>query len=607
MRGEDKPDASINFEKGFNAVTGASETGKSFAYSLIDYALGSSRTPECPPEANGYEQVFLELHDFDNGVYTLNRSLLKSEASFINLYYQEVDNINPSEYEKYNVDSRAKNRLSDKLMEIIQCKYRFVQSSEGGSTQSFTFRQFIHALMINENRMYASQSPVKPSDSDSDVANTAAKYAFFSILRGRDYPQQRSNREREKSKAELKGRIDQLDDLSNELRKKIEQSRKTIGNGNIDQIQEEIDRLNGEVDGYKKVLGDHQNRFLQTSITLSKLSEQQDRLEKTIQRLKLLEVNYKSDIDRLQFIEEAHSFSDQLVSVECPLCHAATATIAKDSKNKASFYKSLSKEKQKLSVQLFDLADTIKGFSEECETTKHLIVNEKKKREELEEQIKMLMGKDISSALSSIEKLNKVRDVFASIYEQNQQLDEYKATIETLQEELKRQKAIRKTTSFDALSAGISTEFCGIIGQLLVDWGFTNEKVTFDNSENDVIIGNKKKRSHGQGARALINAAFIIAILKFCMQRELPHPGFVVLDSPLTTYKEKDSKPEECIEDITTDVKNSFYRNLAKTPKDYQIIVFDNYDPTCEMDEHYNRIHFSGRRDIGRNGFIPTA
>ena len=42
LAGENKKDAIINFKGGLNVIAGASDTGKSFAFECIDFALGSS-------------------------------------------------------------------------------------------------------------------------------------------------------------------------------------------------------------------------------------------------------------------------------------------------------------------------------------------------------------------------------------------------------------------------------------------------------------------------------------------------------------------------------------------------------------------------------------
>src|SRR3546814_5448790 len=54
----------------------------------------------------------------------------------------------------------------------------------------------------------------------------------------------------------------------------------------------------------------------------------------------------------------------------------------------------------------------------------------------------------------------------------------------------------------------------------------------------DLIIDGKRRRNNGKGVRAITHAAFKVALLTFCRSRGLPHPGFLVLDTPLITYRD---------------------------------------------------------------------
>jgi len=83
----------------------------------------------------------------------------------------------------------------------------------------------------------------------------------------------------------------------------------------------------------------------------------------------------------------------------------------------------------------------------------------------------------------------------------------------------------------------------------------------------------------------------------------LCHPGFVVLDSPLTTYKEKDKK-DGVDETITKGTKEKFYEMLAEQ-KNGQIIIFDNEEPSSTVKKKINYLHFSGDSSVGRKGLIP--
>ncbi|MGH1555850.1 hypothetical protein ACRAWF_40525 [Streptomyces sp. L7] len=52
--------------------------------------------------------------------------------------------------------------------------------------------------------------------------------------------------------------------------------------------------------------------------------------------------------------------------------------------------------------------------------------------------------------------------------------------------------------------------------------------------------GGTARAGRGRGMRALLHAAFSIALARYCLDGRLPHLGFLVLDSPLVTYKGPD-------------------------------------------------------------------
>lgn len=82
---------------------------------------------------------------------------------------------------------------------------------------------------------------------------------------------------------------------------------------------------------------------------------------------------------------------------------------------------------------------------------------------------------------------------------------------------------------------------------------------------------------------------------------DLPHPGFVVIDSPLTTYRKNDNTNE----DVSPDIQQSFFKNLSSLGKDQQVIILENKEPKKEIRDKINYIHFSGSKGVGRKGFFP--
>ena len=84
------------------------------------------------------------------------------------------------------------------------------------------------------------------------------------------------------------------------------------------------------------------------------------------------------------------------------------------------------------------------------------------------------------------------------------------------------------------------------------------------------------------------------------------HPGLVILDSPLVTFRDSD-ETDEVLTDSQTKVvvRDAFYRNLANCPKDCQIIILENEDPPDDLVESISYHHFTGSSSLGRRGFFP--
>ena len=135
--------------------------------------------------------------------------------------------------------------------------------------------------------------------------------------------------------------------------------------------------------------------------------------------------------------------------------------------------------------------------------------------------------------------------------------------------------------------------------------------MTFDEATTDILISGEERDSFGKAVRAIISSAFIIGLMDYCYLKGLPHPGFVVLDSPLTTKRDS-SKPEEDDENegdeqVSDDILTAFFSHLARNYSDRQIIIFDNKEPPSYLDKKINHIRFNDPPISTRKGlFAPV-
>lgn len=91
-------------------------------------------------------------------------------------------------------------------------------------------------------------------------------------------------------------------------------------------------------------------------------------------------------------------------------------------------------------------------------------------------------------------------------------------------------------------------------------------------------------------------------LMEYCQKMDLPHPGFVVMDSPLLAYFEPDGDEDDL---RGTDLKLRFYRYLIERHAESQIIVIENTPPPDELMDLMALTNFTKNPHHGRYGLFP--
>lgn len=175
----------------------------------------------------------------------------------------------------------------------------------------------------------------------------------------------------------------------------------------------------------------------------------------------------------------------------------------------------------------------------------------------------------------------------------------------SLEKTLEKPSSAKKTWS--SIDPVITQKLNKEIEAILRAWAWPGEvRVEFDPKEFDIKVDGKPRQSHGKGVRAILHAAFIFGLLNYCAARGLPHPGFVVLDLPLTTYKQGQVASKDDAVDPT--IENHFWASLTSVPKTVQIVVIDNKEPPQAVATSVAYTFFAGPNGTSeqRKGFIPV-
>jgi BMFP domain-containing protein YqiC len=317
-----------------------------------------------------------------------------------------------------------------------------------------------------------------------------------------------------------------------------------------------------------------------------------------------LQKQYESDLARLEMIAEAGNLLGYFRRGTCVFCGAEPASqhLNLDCEgDTTSFGVSVDSETRKTQGLLDDLRVTIESLDARTEVLHASIRTTRRDALALQKRIEKL------DARMNPEKGN-LRELLAKRSEIEKHLGLYEQ-VKTFEDMIRRiadETEVEVATAVAGLSLTAVREFSAEVSKRLAEWDYPSAaSVRYDRNELDVIAGDQRRSAHGKGVRAVLHAAFTLALAQYCFDREMPHPGFVVLDSPLVTYRPPD-QPTEADDEPPEGVVRAFYRDIQANFNG-QIIVMENTDPLDPLGVDARDIRFTKHIDVGRYGFLPVV
>jgi predicted nuclease with TOPRIM domain len=614
--------AELVFRVGLNVIVGPSDTGKSFAFECLDYMLGGKDRPRDLDRAKRYDRIVLEIESLATGeVFTAERPLARGKVQWYASAFDKITKDTPVEVLAPTHSPTSAATLSYKLLELCGLAGRVLKKNQKNETRTVSIRNVAKFVLVDEERIITKQSPAL---GEQKTDETADKSLFRLLLTGRDDAGLVAAEGNSENRRRLEAQADVLQsllttpplsdaaDLPNQaeligrrmsLDRKIEElSRET------EQTADIVDEMNAEREAVEHTIQAERSRMLV--------------IDELLKRFRLLNQSYATDLERLEFIAEGHHYFAQLSVVTCPVCNrrfddtdsTAHAMCVPGSTEADDVQSACAREAEKIRVHLRDLSSAMDELIEERSALVQTIQNRSSHYRELQSRIDREYrprlanaAKELTGTIAVREKL--VRD--AGWVEQRAAISaRWHEIIRTIQE------IASNAISFGTAELPPFESFAEEVGALLREWGYPHASViTFDPSTMDIVVGGEARAMHGKGVRAIMFAAFIIGLMRFCRAYNLPHPGFTVLDSPLTTYRAHDRRRtevdittgQEINEEISTDMQHAFFKHLAETTarNGEQVVVLENKEPPAELLTEMNYVHFTGVPGMGRSGFLP--
>jgi prefoldin subunit 5 len=592
--------STIAFGAGLNVVFGASNTGKSFIVDAIDFMLGGKGPLRDIPERVGYDRILLAIETISGEAFTVQRSTEGGDfLMFEGLFSTELPTTAGVVLADVHSERREEN-LSTVLLKKIQLTNRRLRKNKRNVTQSLSFRNLARLIIVNEEEIIQQRSPLSDGNYTADTANTSV---FKLLLTGTDDSSLVTSKSDGDEEQSREAQISLLEQLIDELRDKIKELA-----GSPKELDEQLAKLERSIahqtdllsvteDGFKK--GSTRRREL-----LRRLEEARNRLAEIgglVERFSLLDLHYGSDLRRLEAIEEAGSLLTSFGGC-CPLCGAAAEHHKLDDDcggNVEAVANAARAESAKILSRRTELASTIQVLQREAKSFNSRLPRIETEMEKLSKQIEQVIAPNLRRMRATYSNLADKRGEVREALNLFGMLSDYEARRQALAHEA---GETTDSNSDTGLPSSATDKFAMTVLEILKRWHFPGvSRVHFELKNRDLVIDGKNRTSFGKGLRAITQAAFTVGLLEYCRANQTPHPAFVILDSPLLSYREPDG-PEDDLR--KSDLNDHFYGFLAELMVDRQVIIIENTDPPKAVQDSPQAIHFTGTPDFGRAGFF---
>jgi energy-coupling factor transporter ATP-binding protein EcfA2 len=603
-----KEPALLEFQGGLNVVCGASDTGKSFIVEAIDFLLGAKGPLRDIPERVGYDRERLALETLNGEIFTLQRSTGGGNFhKFAGNWLVDEPDIESGTILNQKHDHGNLNTLSAYLLSVIGLAEKYVRKNQQGIKNSLSFRDLAKLIIVKESDITKELSPVL-----SGQRQDTKDYSVFKlILTGLDdsaLVTQSEMRAEMVTRQNNNAKVEFIDELIEELRANLNE----IG-VNRTEAEEELLQLQTQVEVQQEILNRRQRelddkieRRYEVMRQIERLSDRINEISSLLSRFELLKAHYQIDLERLAAIEESGSLFVHLERTPCPMCgalpdeqhqdevcdgdvesvvHAATAEIAKVEKLSLELDQTASdlrNEAEGLIIQKEELDPEFQGLNQEIQ--------------EIAAPLREAQN-NFSEIIRHSSEIQRVIDSFNRIG----QLQEKRSTLR-----IEADEPVNSVSPQIDLSSSVLDDFAQKVQHLLQAWDFPgSNRLHFDEALKDIVLGGQPRTSRGKGLRAITHAAMTIGLMEFCKERNLSHPGFVVLDSPLLAYWKPEASEDRVILE-GSDLKFRFYEYLADNCSDSQIIIIENEHPPNNITGRITSTTFTKNPNEGRYGFFPV-
>lgn len=599
--------ATLEFAPHLTVIYGASEAGKSYVGEAIDFMFGASRLRDIP-EAGGYQQMLLGI-DFEGDVVTLARNLRGGSISIFDGDIRQLPNFIPDEVVLGSHKKGRDDTISHYLLDRLNVAGAQLRRNKRNETAALSFRHLSHLVIIGEERMHSRTSPV---ESGNPPTRTVELSALKLLLEGEDDTGLTAGQDPVAFRRLNRAQLSVLD-------RAIERASSAVQHASSrDESVVMLARVNEEIGksslAMSKNLEDRDKAISKLDELKKQLRQYKARASEStalVARFSLLDAQYETDMQRLDMVKSAGTLLGYFDADECVFCGATSEHQRRDHAvyETVQLTEAIEAETSRTQALRQDLASTIDGLRGALGDANSEIDALTLQVEKQTEQV-TTMERRLRPAQESLEELIRRRselERWITLWDQITELQSLSALV-----------ALERPETAEPVREGIGTrseiDFSSALRAVLQAWGVPEaERAEFVlGTPPDVVLQGRPRADRGKGIRSVLHAGFSTALGEYCLERDLPHPGFVVYDTPVLTYRDADtgqpSGTELTVaggdELLAPTVAEAFYDYLSASS--LQAIVLENQTPPDVTSEGCEVVYFTGTTGSGRAGFYPA-
>ncbi|CUP73522.1 hypothetical protein [Clostridium baratii] len=579
--------SNIRFTNGLNVIHGTTNTGKSLILDLISYCMGSDI------KSNFDDITELDKYHTSHLIITINKLKYKISRSLI----EDTNKIIVYDYfnDKYTIlyAKSNKNTFSNYLLTLLNLDNKHVRTPK--KIENLTLHYLKEVALISEEKIIRKTPSPFLSGQNNMINKEKSAIQFF--LSNQTIVSQKQVDSTE-SKSSLSSQKDLLSYLINEQENKLNEIKKTFNINTLKELENKLTPLTEIAHANENFIKSLENEKQDNIDKYNSLIDERAYIQQLINTLINSLSLFESDIKRLEYLVEGSNKLNNLLDCECPLC-----------KHKLNIdeFEPLSdiyyKEYNEIILKKEECIKLLEIKTSELENINSKIDDLESSLQEISQKQNILI-QDLDDYTQNLQELNNMKIVQSTINE----IEDSNNTLN-----LKLQEIIEKISNYTPpakynfdLTNDLVEKYLPFIKSLLKGFNFEDEfgkinDINFNNKNYDLVINNKIRAANGKGVRALISSAMIIGFMQYLVEINHPHLGFVILDSPLLSLKERDKTSND--ELLSQSIHDSFFTYLSKLTN-HQIIILENEIPPTELSNSSNIIKFDKDDPLSRNGLL---